>query len=241
MAEPTIESAEKRPSHQPSEELSKLISWLAAGFLVLAGMLVTTVGAGLYTLVDRDLITELVAEGSITSPQLTDAELVDVSVALTTWGGIGLTVTGVLMIVAGVGFLLYRKRLLRQEIRERPDSITLAVVGAVVTGVTSFVPLSPLLGGLVAGYLGDGENWDGVRVGGYAGVVAALPVVLLFLFLLGGFLVTAGEIGLGGAAVVVSLGIVFALLFSVAIIVCLSGLGGYIGVRLRARNGRSEV
>ena len=215
--------------------LSGLPAW--QGFLVLVGMMVTTAGASLYTLVDRELVTELVADGTITSSQLTDAELIDVSVALSTWGGIGLTLTGVLMIVTAVGFLLYRNRL--REDRQYPDTPTLAVVGAVVTGVTSFVPLSPLLGGLVAGYLGRGE--DGVRLGAYAGVVAALPVVLLFVFVLGGFLVTAGELGLGGVAVVVSLGIVFALLFSVAVIVSLSGLGGYVGARLRARNGEGMI
>jgi len=241
MAESTVESAEKRPNKQSSEELSKLISWIAAGFLGLVGLMITTIGASLYTLVDREMITELVADGMMSSPQLTDAELIDVSVALSTWGGIGLVLTGVLMIVAAVGFLLYRSRLRRREDRQHLDTPTLAVVGAVVTGVTSFVPLSPLLGGLVAGYLGRGENWDGVRVGAYAGVVAALPVVLLFVFALGGFLVTAGELGLGGAAVVVSLGIVFVLVSSVAIIVSLSGLGGYVGARLRARNGQRSI
>ena len=241
MAESTIESTQKRPNHRPSEELSKLISWLAAGFLALAGLLVTTVGASLYTLADRDLITELVADGTISSSQLTDAELVDVTVALSTWGGIGLVLTGVLMIVAAVGFLLYRSRVRRQEGRDRPDTATLAIVGAVVTGVTSFVPLSPLLGGLVAGYLRRGESMDGVRVGAYAGVVAALPVVLLFLFLLGGFVVTAGALGLGGAGLVVSLLIVFALLFTVAIVISLSGVGGYVGARLWARNDRSGI
>ncbi|MEF8938134.1 MAG: hypothetical protein V5A32_09305, partial [Halovenus sp.] len=149
MAELPTESAEKRPTQQPSEELSKLISWLAAGFLVVAGLFVTTVGAGLYTLGDRDLITELVADGTITAPQLTDTELVDISVALSTWGGTGLILTGVLMVVAGGGFLLYRSRLRHRADRNRPDTTTVAIVGAVVTGVTSFVPFSPILGGLV--------------------------------------------------------------------------------------------
>jgi len=103
------------------------------------------------------------------------------------------------------------------------------------------VPFSPILGGLVAGYLRGGENGDGIRVGTYAGVVASLPVVLLFAFLLGGVVVTAGELGLGGAGLVISLGIVFVLLFTVAIIVGLSGFGGYIGVRLWHRNSGSDV
>lgn len=236
MTESTVEGAENSPGG-PSAELSRIVDWMTAGALVLTGLFTTIVGIALYALVEREAVVEAVADGTISSPELTDAELVDVSMALSTWGGVGVTITGLLLLVSGIGFIIYRNRLHRREQPDRmlPDTTTLAIVGAVVTGVTSFVPFSPILGGLVAGYLRSGETRQGIRVGAYAGVCAAIPIGLLLLFLLGGFVITALELGLGGVGVVISLVFVFSLLFSVAVLVGLSALGGYLGTRLRDR------
>lgn len=242
MVESTAQSGENRTDGRQSGELSKLVDWITAGVLVLSGLFTTTVGVALYTLVDRAEITDLVADGTIDSPQLTDAELVDLSVALSTWGGVGVTVTGLLLIGTGVAFLYYRKRLHQRETGDLPDTVTLAIVGAVVTGVTSFVPLSPILGGLTAGYLNGGERWAGARVGAYAGALAAVPVVLFLTFLLGGLVITSVEIGLGGIGAVMMLTIVFSVLFTVGVLVGLSALGGYIGSWLWVqRNGESTT
>ena len=113
-------------------------------------------------------------------------------------------------------------------------------MGAVVTVVTSFVPLSPILGGVVSGYLGGGDGADGTRVGAYAGLVAAVPLTILVLSLLGGFVIVAIELGLGGIAVFVALAVVFASLVAVAYLVGLSALGGYIGVSLPAHQVESR-
>jgi hypothetical protein len=74
------------------ETLSRIVDWATAAALVLGGLLSGALGAGLYALADRDRIAELVADGTITSDDLTDAELIDVTHALLTWGGIGLAV-----------------------------------------------------------------------------------------------------------------------------------------------------
>ena len=57
------------------------------------------------------------------------------------------------------------------------DTLVNGFLGAVVTVVLSFLPFSPLLGGMVAGYLEGGERGDGVRVGAIAGAIALVPLV----------------------------------------------------------------
>ena len=229
-------SDEIRRGIEPSGPISRLIDWMTAALLVFGGLLLATAGTGLYSLADRSRIAGWVAEGQLTSTELTDAELIDTTQALLTWGGIGMTVTGAVLVVGGVAFLLYRSRMRARTAADRPDSITLAIIGAVVTLVTSFVPFSPLIGGTVSGYLRGGDGAAGVRVGAYAGLAAALPFALLGLFVLGGLSIAAVELGLGGLGLFVGLALVFSVLVSVAYLVGLSALGGYLGVSLAARN-----
>jgi len=233
---------EIRPRVGSSGPLSRLVDWITATLLVLGGLMFTTLGTAISAVADRERVATWVADGQLTSTELTDAELVDTTLALLTWGGIGLIVTGLLLVVGGFGFLLYRRRARETATTEtdQPDSVTLAIVGAVVTVVTSFVPLSPILGGVVSGYLGGGDGADGTRVGAYAGLVAAVPLTILVLSLLGGLVIVAIELGLGGIAVFVALAVVFASLVAVAYLVGLSALGGYIGVSLAARQVESR-
>lgn len=228
-----VTSDEIRDELRPSKPLSRFVDWLTTTFLVLGGVLFTTVGAGLYSLADRSRIAAWVADGRLTSTELTDAELIDVTHSLLTWGGVGMAVIGLLLALGGVAFLAYRSRVRRTSMEAAtPDVVVLAVVGAVVTVMTSFVPLSPVLGGLVSGYLRGGDAQGGARVGAYAGLVASIPFALLTLFVLGGLAVATAELGLGGLGVFVGLAVVVSLLVSVASLVGLSALGGYIGVSL---------
>jgi hypothetical protein len=219
-----------------SEPLSRLVDWLAAAALVVVGLLCLALGVGLAALADREWLATQVADGTLTSDELTDAELVDVTHALLQWGGVGLAVTGLALAVAGVTFLLYRRRVRQRATDGTPDSVTLAIVGAAVTVVTSFVPFSPVLGGGVAGYLRDSGLWDGVRVGVYAGVVAAIPLALVAAFLFVGFVVAATQLGVGGAGVVVGVVVALSVLVAIASVVGLSGLGGYLGAWLAERD-----
>lgn len=227
---------ELRSGIQPSGPVSKLVDWVTALLLVFGGLLFGTAGAGIYALADRSRIARWVAEGRLTSSELTDTELIDTTHALFTWGGIGMAITGLLLVVGGVGYLLYRSRMRARAESDNPDSITLAIIGAVVTIVTSFIPLSPILGGIVSGYLQGGENADGTRAGAYAGLVAAIPFSLLGLFVVGGLAIATLELGLAGLGVFVGLAVVFSLVVGVVYLVGLSALGGYIGVSLAARN-----
>jgi len=53
------------------------------------------------------------------------------------------------------------------------DSFRNALLGAVVTGLVAWiVPLAPVVGGAVAGYLEGGDRTDGLLVGIYSGLIS---------------------------------------------------------------------
>lgn len=114
------------------------------------------------------------------------------------------------------------------------------VVGGVVTLVLAPVlPLAPVLGGAVAGYLEADERGargvDGLRVGALAGLVAFVAL-LVFAVLLGNllFAVLTGLVGVppgfvsGLGLLVFVVGAVFGALY----VVGLSAVGGWLGVRI---------
>ena len=117
------------------------------------------------------------------------------------------------------------------------DTLINALVGGIASIVLSFVPLSPVLGGAIAGYLQGGTRNDGLRVGAYSGVVAAIPLALFFVFALALFgvvgIFTAGPGGGGaGAAGGIALflfAFVFALVVSAIYTVGLGAIGGWLG------------
>ena len=123
------------------------------------------------------------------------------------------------------------------------DTWVNAVIGAVVSVVFSFIPFSPVIGGAVAGYLEGGDRNRGIRVGGYAGAIATIPLVLL----VGAFIVlgTFGVAVAPGEAIRTLLGIL--LLAALAIVVIgaytigLSAVGGYVGIMLADRWGERRA
>lgn len=104
------------------------------------------------------------------------------------------------------------------------SSLMNALIGAVVSVVTAFLPLSPILGGAVAGYL---NRRDGVRVGAISGAMAAVPFVAI-VFLGASLFVFVPS----GAAVNLLFVLLLVLLVSVLYTVALSAIGGYVGVYL---------
>jgi len=103
-----------------------------------------------------------------------------------------------------------------------------ALVGGTAGLVLSFVPLSTVLGGAVAGYLdaGPGRSDDAVQTGllagGLAGVVGFLPVLLL------GYLAFSLVVPLSGFPFAAPLYLLFML--GAAYFVGLSAVGGVLGV-----------
>lgn len=104
-----------------------------------------------------------------------------------------------------------------------------ALIGAAVGIILSFVPLSTLLGGAVAGYLEGGEPRDGMTVGAFAGGIMLIPIVLLGTFALLFFL----GFGTGGSVVAFGFMAVFVLAIGAVYSVGLSAVGGYLGVYVR--------
>lgn len=104
-----------------------------------------------------------------------------------------------------------------------------AIIGAVAGIVLSFIPLSTVLGGAVAGYLEGGDTDAGLRVGALTGIIMLFPFalfgLLFVMFFLGG--------GTGGAPIAFGLFAVIILLFGAVYTVGLSTVGGYLGVYLK--------
>lgn len=100
-----------------------------------------------------------------------------------------------------------------------------ALIGAAVGILLSFVPLSPVLGGGVAGYLEGGESDDGLRVGAVAGAVMAIPLAFI------GLVLSVFVLG-AGAPVGVGAMFLLALLLIALYTVGLGALGGLVGASL---------
>ncbi|MFB6353833.1 MAG: DUF5518 domain-containing protein [Halobacteriales archaeon] len=110
-----------------------------------------------------------------------------------------------------------------------------ALVGGIVTVVTAFVPFSPVLGGGVAGYLQQGADRDGLRVGALAGLLAAVPLIAivgLVVLVVGVGIAATGEVA--GPVFVIGILLVVAL-FVVGYTVVLSAIGGLVGAALADR------
>lgn len=108
------------------------------------------------------------------------------------------------------------------------DLLLGAAVGAVITVLVWYIPGSPLLGGVTAGYLADGTSRDAVRAAILAGV---LVPVLVLLVATAAFVIAGAEVigrfpfGPTVAVAVALVGLVYVVGFSVA--------GGRISVRMR--------
>ena len=101
-------------------------------------------------------------------------------------------------------------------------SVAVLVGAAITVLTTTAVPLSPVLGGGVAGYLDAGPGRSGLRVGALVGAVAA-PVLLLagILLLRPLYRTLGGTSPIPGLVVVAVAGIGYVLAFST--------VGGYLG------------
>ena len=109
-------------------------------------------------------------------------------------------------------------------------TIVNALIGAVVGVVLSFLPASPILGGVATGFLEGSDGRDGALAGTLAGLIMFVPIGLFAVAALGVFGVSAGLAGFPLEGLVL-LG--FVLVFGVTVVfvytVGLAALGGYLG------------
>lgn len=108
-----------------------------------------------------------------------------------------------------------------------------AIIGAVAAILLSALPLSTVLGGLIAGFLEGPDGREGALAGGLSGLLSFLPFLgfaaLLFAFL--GLGVTLGAAPVGGAFfVALVFGVIVALTFVYTVVFAL--IGGYLGAYL---------
>jgi len=122
---------------------------------------------------------------------------------------------------------------------DRPNTLVNALLGGVAAVVLAALPFSPVLGGALAGYLQGPDARDGLRVGALAGVVAVVPLALLFV-LFGGVLFAFVPVGMGmmdpSVGVFGAIGVfvlLAVLLLGLGYTVGLAALGGVLGAYLR--------
>lgn len=122
--------------------------------------------------------------------------------------------------------------------RPEPDSTRSTALNGLIGGLVglflSFVPFSPLFGGLVAGYLDGRDVGDGLVAGLIAGIVYGLATLFLFVAfgsIVFGLVGGAAPPGLavGGFLVVATIGVVYLVGFAV--------VGGALGSYLNAEFG----
>lgn len=112
------------------------------------------------------------------------------------------------------------------------DSETLinAIIGAVVTIVTSFVPFSPVLGGGVAAWLEKGDRTEGAKVGALSGALISILLLPLLFF---GLLIAPFDFGL------TFLVMLFVVMLGAAYLIGFGALGGYLGSYIREERTRN--
>jgi hypothetical protein len=121
----------------------------------------------------------------------------------------------------------------KPDSQSRPETrwrtIRDGLVGGTVAAILSFLPLSEVLGGGIAGYLNRGTERSGVAVGSIAGLVAFLPYLLVV-----GYLTASPGIALPGPDLGLSRAYIIAGAASVAFVYVmgLSALGSLLGSRL---------
>lgn len=231
------------PEEHPTADgpLPEFVDWLVGAAIALGGFLSLIGGSALAFVVEREDLAQGIEEGTITvtifTADLTEEEMLEVIDAVRSWAGVGLLVTGAGMILFAAGYVAVRHRTRRRAGTGEPVASygAHAVLGAVVTGVVSFLPFSPGVGGAVAGYLERGDSDRTVSVGALAGLLAMLPVLVVLLFVLGGLAAGLRGVNQSGIAILTGATMLFALMLVATVGAGLGALGGYVGGRLAER------
>ncbi|QLD88805.1 DUF5518 domain-containing protein [Natronomonas salina] len=215
-------------------DVPSVLDWLLGGLVVLGGFVLALPGVLLYTAVDRANVETVVASEDFTVEGMTEPEFVDLTLALLPWLAAGLLVTGLAMIAVGIAYVVHRRRVHARAAagEATSDYPAHALLGAVVSTVTSFVPLSPVLGGVVAGYLERGDSERTISVGAASGLVVSAPFLVIGVFAAAGLASGLPAIANSGFAAMVAGVVIVGALVSLAFTVGLGAAGGWIGGKL---------
>lgn len=219
--------ADRRTDAGGTIAFDRSLDWVIAALLGVLGVLVGLGGGALYYATDRGEVATLLSRSEFQSEVLTEAQAVDALVALGHWSGIGLVAAGVVIAFVGIVVVVAHGR--AREGRRKTPRWILGVVGAIVGTGLGFVPLSPIIGGGVAGYLERDRRASGIGTGTMAGLFTMLPALVVVAFASVGLVV-----GLPGEVAAVLLIVLVVLVFTLlTYLVGLSALGGYIGAWIR--------
>lgn len=219
-------------------QLPEIVDWIAATVIALTGVALTVGGNALTFVVDRDMIEGGVESGQITvivfERDLTEAEMLEFTLEVVTWTGWGLLVTGVALVLFAIGYVIVRHRAYRQTpATESAGSYrSYAVLGAVATGILSFLPFSPVIGGAAAGYLERYETGRAVSVGALSGFLAMVPALVILVFVTFGLYAGLATVQYSNLGILAATTMLFTLLFTAAYGAGLGALGGFAGDRL---------
>lgn len=218
--------------------LPEYVDWLVGVATAVGGIALAIGGSVLAFLFDQDLLEAGIDSGQVTvvalERELTEAQLLELALAVVNWTGLGLLVTGLGLVLFAGGYVAARHRARRRAgDDERVDSsLSYAVLGAVVTAVLSFVPFSPVLGGGVAGYLEYKATGRSIGVGGLAGFLSVVPGLILLVFVTAGLYTGLAAAGGGGVGLLVATALLLVLLVVAAYGAGGGALGGFVGGRL---------
>ncbi|WP_415378635.1 hypothetical protein [Halosimplex sp. TS25] len=209
-----------------------VVDWLLALVAGAVGLVLTAVGIGLYTRVDRALITEFVTAEGVEVNGLTRAEAITAGVPFVDWFAVGIALTGLVFVVGAAAFVVARRRTRDCVARAGGTTATFwacGVYGAAITALVSFVPGSAVVGGGAAAYLhGDSET----RVGAAAGLVGWALTLPLLVFLAVGLVAGAGAIGETAGGAVLAAIVVAGELLGLAVNAALGALGGFLVTKI---------
>lgn len=237
MASTSTEDLGREIRPTAGRPLPEFVDWLLAALVALAGLAMVVGGSVLAFVIDRSVLAEAIESGELVADSLTDAELLELTLAVTTWTGVGILVAGLAMVLGAVGYLVVRHRAHQRAAGGEPVSSygANALLGAVVTAILGFVPLSPAIGGAVAGYIEHGESERTVSVGALSGLLAAAPLLVVMVFALVGLVVGTLAIEGTGMAIVVGAAMLLGVLVLATVGALVGAIGGYLGGRLATR------
>jgi len=226
------------PSPTLGYPLPEFVDWIAGFAIAVAGLALLVGGSALTFVVDREMIREDIEAGEITvfvfERELTEAQMLEFTVDVVDWTGIGLLVTGVGLALFAVAFVVvrHRTRAAVEDDESAGSYLSYAVLGAIATTVLSFIPFSPVVGGGLAGYLEGHETGRSISVGGLAGFLAMVPGIVLLLFVTVGLYNGLATVDEGDFGIVVATAMLLVVLVVAAYGSGLGALGGFAGGRL---------
>lgn len=237
----TVEHTDSTGSTYPDvPEIPGILDWILGGLVALGGLLFALAGLLVFIVPTRENVEMVVASEDFQVEGMTEPEFVELTLSLLPWLAAGLLLSGLVMTALGAAYIVHRRRVRERAAAGEPtsDYLAYALLGAVVSGVTSFIPLSGVIGGGLAGYLERGESERTSSVGAASAVLMSAPFLVIGLFAAAGLVAGFIAIGDRGFGAIVGAAVIVGELFSLGIAMAIGAAGGWIGGRLAESGAR---